>query len=100
MSEDFQDTLKYNCTDNSVNETFSINSFRYFDALVDDAVYFHCDLRVCLADVSPSACECPADAACYTDTRKRRSVGEYVMEFHTKAGPYYFAEENGKDEGT
>ena len=101
MSEDFQDALDYVCTDNSVNETFEILTFRFFGFAEGSTVYFHCDLRVCLADFPNSACECPADPN-NCAKRKRRSAGEYVGEFHVRAGPYILAEEVGEDddEGT
>ncbi|KAL9952511.1 hypothetical protein ACROYT_G039779 [Oculina patagonica] len=102
VSEDDTDTLQYNCTDGSVQETFSIRSFRYFGAADGDAIYFHCDLRVCLADLSPSsACECPAEVECYTDLsakRKRRSVNDFVEEVHVRSGPYKFVDDTEKDE--
>ena len=100
-SEDQEDTLQYNCTDYSIKETFSILSFRYFGHLEGDSVYFHCDLRVCLAHLAPfSACVCPTDVACYTAQRKRRSVDESVVEeFHASAGPFYI-EKGEKEEGT
>ena len=100
ISYDKSDTLKYNCTNDDKEETFSIQSFRYFGFGQGAKVYFHCDLRVCLSNLSPSsACECPSNGTCYTATRKRRSVGEFVEEVHVRAGPY-FVENDEKEEGT
>lgn len=96
-SDDYDDTLTYSCVDDDVQEDFSIQSFRFLGADPGDPVFFHCILRVCLADNPTSACECPG-AACPV-MRKRRSVGEYVEEIPVKSGPYYFADDK-KDEGT
>ncbi|XP_078355242.1 uncharacterized protein LOC144639835, partial [Oculina patagonica] len=91
ISNDASDTLKYNCTDDSVQETFSIQSFRYFGAVEGSSVYFHCDLRVCLEDAP--ACTCPADVECYTAKRKRRSANDFAEEVHVRAGPYTFVDD-------
>lgn len=79
VSEDKSESLSYTCKNDSVAETFSIPTFRYYGAEKGDAVYFHCDLRVCLADVDNSACQCPTDAECDPKGRKRRSLADEVM---------------------
>ncbi|KAL9952525.1 hypothetical protein ACROYT_G039793 [Oculina patagonica] len=97
-SEDTVNTLVYNCTDNDKTETFSINSFRYYNFTEGSSVFFHCNLRVCLADFSNSSCECPTDSDCYNARkRKRRSVDNFVEEVHVRSGPYTFADDTEKD---
>ena len=87
-------------------EKFSLKTYRYFGATAGDAVYIHCDLRVCLADEPNSTCECPADpAACAPEQQnvKRRSIADSVEEsqvYHVVSGPYTFEEEKvNKEEG-
>ena len=91
------DTLKYKCTNDSVEETFSIKSFRYIGASAGIKVYFHCDLRVCLADAA--ACECPS--SCSSSRRKRRAVVDEFKLHHVATGPYIFTndEEEHDEEG-
>lgn len=101
VSEDISDSLSYTCKDDSVNETFSIRTFRYYDAEEDDPVYFHCDLRVCLADVDNSTCQCPTVADCSPDARKRRSLPDKVDEtklYHTSTGPFIFKNDEEEEE--
>ena len=88
-------------------EKFSLKTFRYFGANEGDTVYIHCELRVCLANESNSACECPADPySCKGFTppgRKRRSLADSVDEsqiYNVVSGPYTFEEEEvNKEEG-
>ena len=96
-SEDLQDTLSYTCTDDSITEHFSIQTFRYFGAAAGDAVFFHCDLRVCLADKTPSACDCPSDALCPTGREKRSTVDE-TKRYHVSTGPFIFESDEDKEE--
>ncbi|KAL9952528.1 hypothetical protein ACROYT_G039797 [Oculina patagonica] len=99
VSQDVSDTLQYSCAADSLTETFSIKSFRYFGAAAGDTVYIHCTLRVCLADLASAACECPADpAACTGAKRKRRSVNDFVEEVNVRAGPYTFVDDTEKEE--
>ncbi|KAL9952548.1 hypothetical protein ACROYT_G039817 [Oculina patagonica] len=100
VSEDNTNTLAYSCAADSLTETFSINSFRYFGAAAGDTVYFHCTLRVCLADLASadSDCECPADPAACPAKRKRRSVNNFVEEVNVRAGPYTFVDDTEKEE--
>lgn len=101
MSEDISDSLSYTCKDDSVNETFSIRTFRYYDAEEGDPVYFHCNLRVCLADVDNSTCQCPTVADCSPDARKRRSLPDKVDEtklYHTSTGPFIFKNDEEEEE--
>ena len=106
MSADLSDTLSYTCADDSTDESFSISSFRYIGASDGDEVYFHCSLKVCLAD-DTSACVCPQPPACgglKKPLRKRRSFNEIVDEsevYHVTAGPIIFKddkEDKQKDE--
>ena len=102
MSEDFSESLSYTCKNDSVNETFSIETFRYYGAEAGEPVYFHCDLRVCLADVDNSACQCPTVAECDPYARKRRSLADKVDEtkvYHTSAGPFIFKNDEDEEEG-
>ena len=110
VSADLDDTLKYNCTDDSIMEAFSLKTYRYFGAAEGDPVYIHCDFRVCLANEANTTCECPKNAAsCVgvpsTDVyrRRRRSVSDSVDEsrlYHAVSGPFTFKQEQlNKDEG-
>ncbi|KAJ7318456.1 hypothetical protein OS493_037935 [Desmophyllum pertusum] len=104
VSEDVDDTLSYTCADDDVVETFSIQTYRYFQAVEGASVYFHCDLKVCLADIAQSACDCPDTVACRpfpptrpprspVSRRRRGSVTDIVDEtavYHVTAGPYIF----------
>lgn len=100
----------YNCTDDSIKEHFSLNTYRYFGQPEGSRVYIHCDMRVCLADVPNSACECPSVAECDPANRKRRSLADQVDEnvvYRVSAGPYIFEREeepeedvNEEEEGT
>ena len=101
MSEDISDSLSYTCTNDSVAETFSIRTFRYYGAEEADSVYVHCDLRVCLADVDNSACQCPTVSQCDPNARKRRSLAVEVDEtkvYHTSAGPFIFKNDEEEEE--
>jgi len=101
VSEDKSESLSYTCKNDSVAETFSIPTFRYYGAEKGDAVYFHCDLRVCLADVDNSACQCPTDAECDPKGRKRRSLADEVDEtkvYHTSTGPFIFKSDEEEEE--
>ncbi|PFX16429.1 ZP domain-containing protein-like [Stylophora pistillata] len=108
VSEDLSDTLLYNCTDDSITETFSLKTYRYFGAAEGATVYIHCDLRVCLADGANTACECPDDAAsCVgvpsTDVsrRRRRSVYDSVDEsrlHHVVSGPFTFKQKQPNED--
>ena len=101
MSEDLSESLSYNCQDDSVDETFSIHTFRYYGAEEGEPVYFHCDLRVCLASVDNSACQCPTVAECDPNARKRRSLADKVDEtkvYHTSAGPFIFKNDEEEEE--
>ncbi|KAL9952465.1 hypothetical protein ACROYT_G039727 [Oculina patagonica] len=100
VSEDRDDTLSYACKSNSVEETFSIRTYRYFGAAEGDEVYFHCDLRVCLANVANSTCKCPTSAECDPNARRRRSVADKVDEskvYHVSTGPFIFEKEDEKE---
>ena len=101
VSEDLSDTLSYTCADDSTDETFSISSFRYVDASDGDSVYFHCDLKVCLADAMSSACDCPTICG-GPMKRKRRSYADIVDEsevYHVTAGPFIFKKDKQQDDG-
>lgn len=94
MSQDDSDTLSYTCAADSVDETFSIRTFRFFGSAAGAKVYFHCELKVCLADTVRSACECPT-LPCGSPTRRkrRRSVADMVDEsevYYVTAGPFIF----------
>ena len=94
------DTLSYTCKSDSIEETFSIRTYRYSGAEEGAKVYFHCDLRVCLANVANSGCECPSGVECDTNARKRRSVADIVDEsevYHVSAGPYIFKTDDEKE---
>lgn len=94
-SDDLGDTLSYSCKSDSPKEMFSIQSFRYYGAEGGDPVYFHCVLRVCLANKSPSACECPSNSAC-PSSRKKRSTMDETKVYHVSTGPFIF--ENDEEE--
>lgn len=96
-SEDTGDTLLYNCTEDDIKETFSIRTYRYFGAAEGDAVYFHCDLRVCLADQGNSPCDCPTLAAC-PNARKRRSIVDESQVYHVTSGPFTFESDENEEE--
>ncbi|XP_066026134.1 ZP domain-containing protein isoform X2 [Pocillopora verrucosa] len=100
VSQDAGDTLNYTCAVDSTQETFQVNSFRYFGAEANTLVYVHCDLKVCLADAADSACECPSLADCNPNARKRRAVevDESVV-YRVTVGPYYYkkVERDDKD---
>lgn len=101
MSEDISESLSYTCKNDSVDETFSIKTFRYYGAEEGDPVYFHCDLRVCLADVDNSKCQCPTVAQCDPNARKRRSLADKVDEtkvYRTSAGPFIFKNDKEEEE--
>ena len=101
MSEDISESLSYICKDDTVEETFSIRTFRYYGAKEDAPVYFHCDLRVCLADADNSTCQCPTVAQCPPNARKRRSLADEVDEtkvYHTSAGPFIFNNDEEEEE--
>lgn len=101
VSEDTSESLSYTCADDGVTETFSIRTFRYYGAEEGDAVYFHCDLRVCLADVDNSTCQCPSVADCNPNARKRRSLADEVDEtkvYHTSTGPFIFKDDEEEEE--
>ena len=97
MSEDLDDTLMYNCTNDSIKETFKLRTYRYFGRPEESKVYIHCELRVCLADYPNSACECPSVAECDPASRKRRSVEDVVDEaqvYRVTSGPFIFESED------
>ena len=94
------DSLSYACASDNVTETFSIRTYRYFGAEEGALVYFHCDLRVCLANVANSACKCPTNAECDPNARKRRSVAEVVDEskvYHVSTGPFTFKDDEDEE---
>ena len=100
------ESLSYTCINDSVAETFSIRTFRYYGAEEGEPVYFHCDLRVCLADVDNSVCQCPTVGECDPIARKRRSLADEVDEtkvYHASTGPLIFKnneeEEEEEEEG-
>lgn len=110
VSADRDDTLTYNCTDNSITETFSLKTYRYFGAAADAPVFIHCYFRVCLADEVDTACECPKNATTCVGNRtadlarrRRRSTSDLVDEsrlYHAVSGPFTFKQEElNKDEG-
>ena len=108
MSEDLSDTLFYNCTNDDIQEEFSLQTYRYFGQPANSAVYIHCEFRVCLANVPNSMCECPTVDECDPDARRRRSLDDIVDEaevYRVTSGPFTFekAEEEdevNKEEGT
>ena len=108
------DTLSYSCADDSISETFSLKTYRYFGGNPGEVAYIHCDFRVCLADVAHTACECPdnpvtctgvpsADIAPAPPARRRRSISDSVDEsqlYHVVHGPFTFKqEEMNKEKG-
>ena len=100
MSQDLDDTLMYNCTDDSIYETFKFRTFRYFGFPEGSKVYIHCELRVCLAD-QPSLCECPTVDECDPASRKRRSIEDVVDEtqvYRVTSGPFTFKSEEREPE--
>ncbi len=100
VHQDAGDTFFYNCTRDSIEESFSIQSFRYFGVDAGQSVFIHCELKVCLDNTPNSECECPSVEECDPNARKRRSVSKIVVH-RVKTGPYYFADEEEKldDEG-
>ena len=93
------DTLSYRCTDDDIKETFSIRTYRFYGSAEGDAVYFHCNFRVCLQSNTPTACDCPSSQECATKARKRRSV--YVDEsqlYHVKSGPFVFKSDEKEEQ--
>ena len=101
-SDDVDDTLVYNCTDDSIKEHFSLNTFRFFGQPQNSIVYIHCDMRVCLANVVGSACDCPDAVACNPLARKKRSLADQVDEsviYRVSSGPYTFEKQEEEQEG-
>ncbi|KAJ7318457.1 hypothetical protein OS493_037936 [Desmophyllum pertusum] len=101
VSQDADDTLYYNCTNDDIKETFSLRSYRYLSSAENTPVYIHCDIRVCLADAVNSMCECPSAAACDPSSRKRRSLADNVDEnvvYTVSSGPYIL-EADDEEEG-
>lgn len=94
-SKDLEDTLSYSCANDSIKERFSIQAFRYYGAEAGDKVYFHCVLRVCLADKTPSACECPSESRC-SSSRKKRSTVDETKVYRVSTGPFIL--ENDEEE--
>ncbi|XP_078352221.1 ZP domain-containing protein-like [Oculina patagonica] len=95
VHQDAGDTFFYNCTRDSIEESFSIQSFRYFGVDAGQSVFIHCELKVCLDNTPNSECECPSVEECDPNARKRRSVSKIVVH-RVKTGPYYFADEEEK----
>ena len=107
MSQDLDDTLMYNCTNDDIKEDFSLNTYRYFGQAPGSRVYIHCDMRVCLADEPNSACECPTVDECDPNNRKRRSLADQANEnviYRVTTGPYTFEQQEeevvNEEEGT
>ncbi|XP_020606317.1 uncharacterized protein LOC110045068 [Orbicella faveolata] len=102
VSEDLGDTLSYRCTDDDIKETFSIQTFRYFGANEGDAVFFHCEFRVCLRSAATTACDCPSPAECATNARKRRSVNDVIVDesqlYYVTSGPFVFQNDHEEEE--
>lgn len=102
VSQDLNDTLSYRCTNDDIKETFSIRTFRFFGADEGDAVYFHCEFRVCLQSAQPTLCDCPSSVECDTNTRKRRSVNDVIVDesqlYYVTSGPFIFKNDQDKDE--
>ena len=94
-SDDLSETLFYSCTSDSTKEKFSIQAFRYYGAKAGDKVYFHCNLRVCLANKTPSACECPSSSQCPSSRKKRSTVDETKV-YRVSTGPFIL--ENDEEE--
>jgi len=97
VSQDLDDTLFHNCTDDSIKETFRFKTYRYFGFPESSKVYIHCELRVCLADQANSACECPSVDQCDPANRKRRSLEDVVDEgqvYRVTSGPFIFESED------
>lgn len=100
MSEDVDDTLMYNCTNDDIKEHFSLNTYRYFGQPEGSTVFIHCDMRVCLADELNSACECPTVDECDPANRKRRSLADQVNEdvvYRVSSGPFTFEREEEEE---
>ena len=101
MSEDTSESLSYTCANDSVAETFSIRTFRYYGAEEGELVYFHCDLRVCLANANNLMCQCLSVVDCDPNARKRRSLSDEVDEtkiYHASTGPFIFKNDNDDEE--
>lgn len=102
VSEDLNDTLSYRCTNDDIKETFSIRTFRFFGADEGNAVYFHCEFRVCLQPVLPTLCDCPSSAECDTNARKRRSVNDVIVDesqlYYVTSGPFIIKNDQDKEE--
>ena len=92
MSQDLDDTLSYACVNDSKQESFTIQSFRYFQVDAGQSVYMHCEFKVCLADTPNSDCECPTVDECNPNARKKRSLSESVV-YRVTTGPYYSVRE-------
>lgn len=88
VSQDAGDTLSYACANDSKQENFTIQSFRYFQADAGESVYMHCEFKVCLGNTPNSDCECPSVDECNPNTRKRRSLLDSVV-YRVTTGPYY-----------
>lgn len=101
MSEDLDDTLMHNCTDDSIKETFKLRTYRYFGLEEGSKVYIHCELRVCLANEPDTLCECPSVAECDPAGRKRRSIEDVVDEsqvYRVTSGPFIFESDDEEQE--
>lgn len=101
MSEDLDDTLMYNCTDDSIKENFKLRTYRYFGFEEYSKVYIHCKLRVCLADQPNTMCECPSVDVCDPANRKRRSLEDVVDEsqvYSVTSGPFIFESDDEEQE--
>lgn len=88
VSQDAGDTLSYACANDSKQESFTIQSFRYFQVDAGLSVYMHCEFKVCLTETPNSDCECPTVDECNPNARKRRSLSEFVV-YRVTTGPYY-----------
>ena len=101
MSEDLDDTLMYNCTDDSIKENFKLRTYRYYGFPEGSKVYIHCKLRVCLADRPNTMCECPSVDVCDPANRKRRSLEDVVDEsqvYSVTSGPFIFESDDEEQE--
>ena len=98
VSQDAGDTLSYACANDSKQENFTIESFRYFQVDEGQSVFMHCEFKVCLENTPNSDCECPTIDECNPNARKRRSLSESVV-YRVTTGPYYsMREEQGTDD--
>jgi len=101
VSQDLNDTLMHNCTDDSIKETFKLRTYRYFGFGDGSKVYIHCELRVCLANEPNTLCECPSVAECDPANRKRRSIEDVVDEsqvYRVTSGPFIFESDDEEQE--